>query len=161
MLKKVILASAMALSVAACANSSLLVERPNSSTYRSDSANIVYDNSTVEVDEENLTYTQKEMEEAFFGGDEPLFTKGDGMTVRYRYLAFDEGSQTTRYFAGPFAGGSKVVMEVDFVDPNGTVMSTVRGEGTVSGGFFGGSNKSGIQEAIEEVAEYAHTQFHN
>ncbi|MEM1132952.1 MAG: DUF4410 domain-containing protein [Pseudomonadota bacterium] len=160
-MKKLLFASALALTVSACANSSLLVERPNSSAYRSDSANIVYDNSTVEVDEENLTYTQKEMEEAFFGGDEPLFTKGDGMTVRYRYLSFDEGSQTARYFAGPFAGGSKVVMEVDFVDPNGTVMSTVRGEGTVSGGFFGGSNKSGIQEAIEEVAEYAHTQFHN
>lgn len=154
-------ASLSALALAACSNSSLLVERPNTSSYRTNFASINYDGSNVSVDDENIAYTQRKMEEAFFGGDTPLFDQGAGITANYRYLAFDEGSQVTRYLMGPIAGGSKVVLEVDFVGPDGDILATVRGEGTVSGGFFGGSNKSGIDGAIDEIAEYAAAQFHN
>lgn len=160
-MKRLFLASFSALALAACSNSSLLVELPNTSTYRTDTATIHYDESTVSVDDENVAYTQRKMEEAFFGGDTPLFEEGDGITVNYRYLTFDEGNQVTRYLVGPLAGGSKVVLEVDFVGPDEEVLATVRGEGTVSGGFFGGSNKSGIDGAIEEIADYAAAQFHN
>ena len=156
---KMVLASAAALALSACANSSLLVENPYSGDYRSSTAMVEYDNSTVTVDDDNISYTQEKMTDAFFGGDEPLFAEGQGLTVRYRYLSFDEGSQALRYLAGPIAGGSKVVLEVDFVGPGDEVLSTVRGEGTVSGGFFGGSNKSGIDKAIDEVAEYAAERF--
>ena len=81
------------------------------------------------------------------------------MTINYRYIAFDEGSQATRYSLGPIAGGSKVLLEVDFVGPDGETMSTVRGEGSVSGGFFGGSNKNDIQKAIKKIADYAAANF--
>lgn len=160
-MKKILFASLSALALAACSNSSLLVERPNTSAYRTSMATIQYDGSNVTVDDENVAYTQRKMEEAFFGGETPLFDEGDGITVNYRYLTFDEGSQVTRYLMGPIAGGSKVVLEVDFVGPDGEILSTVRGEGTVSGGFFGGSNKSGIDGAINEIADYAAAQFHN
>ena len=99
------------------------------------------------------------MEKEFFGGDAPLFHRGDGITVKYRYLGFDEGSQAARNFLGPIAGGSKILLEVDFIGPDGTLLSQVRGEGTVSGGFFGGSNKSGTDQAIKKVAEYAAANF--
>ena len=148
-------------STSACANSSLLVEEPNSSSYRTSTANIEYDKSSVAVDADNVAYTQQKMEEAFFGGDQPLFDKGQGLSVKYRYVAFDEGSRAARYLLGPIAGGSKIVLEVDFVNPDGTVLSTVRGEGTVAGGFFGGSNKTGIDKAIDEIADYAAAEFHN
>lgn len=160
MLKKLFVGAA-ALALSACANSALIVEKPNTSSYRAASAAITYDKSSVAVDAENVAYTQKKMEEAFFGGDTPLFEKGEGIGVRYRYVAFDEGSQAARYFLGPIAGGSKVLLEVDFIGPEGGVLATVRGEGTVSGGFFGGSNKSGIDKAIKEVANYAAAEFHN
>lgn len=158
---KGLFAAASALALAACSNSALLVERPNTSSYRTSTASIHYDGSNVTVDDENIAYTQRKMEEAFFGGDTPLFEQGEGITVNYRYIAFDEGNQVTRYLMGPIAGGSKVVLEVDFVGPDGEILSTVRGEGTVSGGFFGGSNKSGIDGAIDEVADYAAAQFHD
>jgi len=158
-MKKLLMASALALSVSACANSALLVERPNTSSFRTDLASISHGDSNVTVDDENIAYTQEQMEEAFFGGDSPLFTKGEGISITYRYIAFDEGSQAARYFLGPIAGGSKVLLEVDFSGPDGEVLSTVRGEGSVTGGFFGGSNKSGIKKAIEKVADYAAAEF--
>lgn len=160
-MKKIVFASVAALALSACANSSLMVEQPYSGSYRTASAMISADSSTVAVDEKNAEYTQRKMEEAFFGGDTPLFREGDGMSVVYRYLTFDEGSRLARYALGPIAGGSKVLLEVDFVGPDGTVMSTVRGEGTVAGGFFGGSNKTGIDKAINKVAEYASENFGN
>lgn len=156
---KIVMASAVALSLSACANSSLTVERPYTGGFRTASLTIEYDTSNVPVDQEDLDYTRDRMERAFFGGDEPLFTRGEGMRVRYRYIGFNEGSQALRYLTGPIAGGSRVVLEVDFIGANGEVLSTVRGEGSVSGGFFGGSNKSGIDKAIDEVAAYAADRF--
>lgn len=159
-MKKILLASAFALTLSACANSALIVEKPNTGSYRTSSALVQYGESNVAVDAENVAYTQKQMEEAFFGGDNPLFDKGDGITVTYRYIAFDEGSQVARYLVGPIAGGSKVLLEVDFSSPQGEVLATVRGEGSVSGGFFGGSNKSGIKKAIKKIADFAAAEFH-
>lgn len=160
-MKKILFACALALGLSACANSSILVERPNASSYRTDSATVVYDKSNVSVDEANIEYTRKKMEDAFFGGDKPIFVQGDGITVKYRYLSFDEGSRAARYLLGPIAGGSKIVLEVEFFDKSGTSLALVRGEGTVAGGFFGGSNKTGIDKAVDEIADYAQTEFHN
>ncbi len=63
--------------------------------------------------------------------------------------------------AGGITGGSRVVLEVDFLSPGREVLSTVRGEGSDSGGPLGGSNKTGIDKAINQVAEYASSRFHN
>ena len=158
-MKKIVFASVAALALSACANSSLMVEQPYRGDYRTASATVMPDANTVEVDADNTEYTTRKMEEAFFGGDSPLFTEGDGITVTYRYLTFDEGSQALRYLMGGLAGGSKVLLEVDFTGPDGTLLSKVRGEASVSGGFMGGSNKSGIDKAIDKIAEYASATF--
>ena len=158
-MKKVLFASALALALSACASGALTVETPNASDYRTDTATIVHDNSRVEVDENNLTYTEEKLAKELYEGEDAPFSKGDGLTIKYRYVGFDEGSRAARYLLGPFAGGSKIHLEVDFVSPAGEVLATVRGEGSVSGGFMGGSNKSGIDKAIKEVAEYAAKEF--
>lgn len=147
------------LAMVGCSNSALIVESANTSDYRTSSAEIAYDPRGVEIDQDNQDYTADKMSEALFGGDNPIFAEGDGMSVKYRYMAFDEGSQALRYLMGPIAGGSKVLLEVDFVDPSGNILATVRGEGSVSGGFFGGSNKSGIDGAIKKIAAYAEENF--
>lgn len=154
-----VLAALAAFALSACANSSLLVEQPNSSDYTTGSLRISHASDSIDVDEENLTYTQAKLEEELLGGDEPLFEAGEGMTVRWRYVGFNEGSRAGRYLTGGLAGGSKVTLEVEFVDPDGNVLAVVRGEGSVNGGFFGGSNKTGIDKAIEEIAEYAAREF--
>ncbi|MEM7701520.1 MAG: hypothetical protein AAF251_06240 [Pseudomonadota bacterium] len=158
-MKTVLFAATLAFAVSGCASSALLVEKPNSSSYRTSTAMVSYDGSNVPVDDDNVSYTQERMEKEFFGGDTPLFTEGEGITVKYRYIGFDEGSQAARYLLGPIAGGSKILLEADFIGPDGKLLSQVRGEGSVSGGFFGGSNKTGIDQAVEKIAEYAAANF--
>ena len=149
-------AAVAALSLSACASSVLTVEKPMAQRFTTPTATLVLDQGAgVSIDEDNRTYTEAKMRDAFFGGDSPIFTKGDGMTVRYRYVGFNEGSRAGRYLTMGLAGSSKIVLEADFVAPNGTVISTVRGEGEVRGGMLGGSNKSGIDKAVEEIADYA------
>ncbi len=148
-----------ALTLGACANSSLMVEQPYAGDQRFAMAQIVQADSTVDVDEDNSSYTARKLEEALFGGDTPLFTRGEGVDVRWRYVTFNEGSRAGRYLTGGLAGGSKIVLEVEFVDQSGTVLSTVRGEGSVSGGIGGGSNKTGIDKAVEKVVDYAGEKF--
>lgn len=158
-MKSIVFAAFITASLSACANSALTVEQPSTVAYKTQSAMVVAGDSTVGVDVENAAYTQRKMEDAFFGGDTPLFQRGDGITVRYRYMAFEEGSQVGRYLTAGIAGGSKVVLEVQFIRPDGTVLSVVRSEGTVAGGFFGGSNKTGIDKAVKKAADYAVATF--
>lgn len=158
-MKRVVFAAVAALSLSACASSVLTVEQPYAGQARYQQAQLVYDDSSVSVDADNLEYTREHMKEAFFGGESPIFTEGDGMTVRWRYVGFNEGSRVGRYLMPGIAGGSKIVLEADFVDANGAVMSTVRGEASVGGGFAGGSNKTGIDKAVKEIAEYASAKF--
>ncbi|WP_305096485.1 hypothetical protein [Croceibacterium aestuarii] len=157
---RLIFAAAAALTLSACANSALTVEQPAASGFRTESVRIERDpQMAVSVDPENLAYTQSELEKAFFGGDDPLFDRGSGMTVRYRYVGFNEGSRLGRYLTAGLAGGSKVVLETEFIAPDGRVLGTVRGEGEVRAGFAGGSNKTGIDKAIKRIAEYAAVNF--
>lgn len=156
---RVIFVAILAFIISGCASSALMVEQPKAGSFRTSSAEVVYDGSNVPVDDDNVTYTQERMEKEFFGGDSPLFAKGDGITVKYRYIGFDEGSQATRYLLGPIAGGSKILLEADFLGPDGEMLAQVRGEGSVNGGFFGGSNKSGIDQAVRKIAEYAAANF--
>lgn len=158
-MKNYILAIFAALSLSACASSVLTVEKPYAGQQRFSAATLTYDESSVPVDTDNLSYTQRKLDQALFGGTSPLFQRGNGLTVRYRYVGFNEGSRVGRYLAPGIAGGSKIVLETDFVAPDGTVMATVRGEGEVRGGFLGGSNKTGIDKAVREIADYAARHF--
>jgi len=160
-MQKVVLTALViaSLGLGGCASSVLTVEKPHVGSERFSSAELVYDQSSVPVDQNNLDYTKEKMEAALFAGDSPIFTRGSGLTIRYRYVGFNEGSRVGRYLLPGIAGGATVILETDFVARDGTVLATVRGEGEVGGGFAGGSNKSGIDQAIEEIAAYAAREF--
>ena len=158
-MKNHVFAIVASIALSACASSVLTVEKPYSGAERYSSAELKYDQSSVPVDENNLSYTQRKLDQALFGGKSPIFKRGQGLTVRYRYVGFNEGSRVGRYLLPGIAGGSKIVLEADFVNSEGAVLATVRGEGAVAGGFFGGSNKSGVDKAVSEIADYAARNF--
>jgi hypothetical protein len=158
-MKKVAFALSCALLLSACAGSLLTVEQPYTGSQRYEAAQLEYDDSSVPVDQNNIDYTTRAMDAALFDGETPIFRRGDGITVRYRYVGFNEGSRVGRYLTAGIGGSSKVLLEADFVGPNGTLLARVRGEGSVSGGLFGGSNKTGIDKAVEEIADYAARTF--
>ena len=148
-----------AFSLGGCANSVLTVEQPYVGNQQYAYAEIQAADSSVEIDDDNRDYTARKLNEAIFGGAKPIFVEGSGLTLRWRYVGFNEGSRFGRYMTAGIAGASKVVLEVEFVDQSGEVVSTVRGEGSVSGGIGGGSNKSGIDKAVQKIAEYAESKF--
>ena len=158
-MKNFVFAIVASVALSACASSVLTVEKPYAGQQRFSTATLAYDQSSVPVDADNLGYTQRKLDQALFGGASPIFQRGAGLTVRYRYVGFNEGSRVGRYLAPGIAGGSKIVLETDFVAPDGTVMATVRGEGEVRGGFLGGSNKTGIDRAVRDIADYAARHF--
>lgn len=99
------------------------------------------------------------MQEAFFEKD-AAFSHGRGLTVRYRFVGFDRGSRMSRYFLGGLAGGeAEMVLEAEFVAPDGKVLAKVQSQGRVNGGFFGGSSNSAIDGAVKEIRDYAVANF--
>src|SRR5688500_4005821 len=150
----------VALPLSACATSHLLVERPPTTSTRVGSVTLVYDEPVSGIPDTAATYVQRKMEEAFFGGDEAFFTRGSEMTVRYHFVGFDRGSRIGRYMLGPLGvGEAQMVLEAEFVAPDGTVLAVVRGQSDVRGGFFGGSYTTAIDKAVREIRRYAVANF--
>jgi hypothetical protein len=160
-LKKILSAVALAtamVALSACASSNNIVLAPNSTNYTSPAVALVYDNATVQVEDKKVALLGKYLEEALFDAD-PAFAKGQGLTIKYGFIGYDEGSQAMRYLAGPLAGGAKMVIVAEFFDPNGKSLAKIQSEGTVSGGFFGGDSDSAIKGAAKKIAKFAEENF--
>lgn len=148
----------ISLAVSGCAGSSNLVVMPNTSEYRSGSVTLEYGGATVEAEDKGVSELKAYMEKAFF--EKGLFEKGEGLTVRYGFMTYDEGSQAARYFLGGLGGGeAKMVVGAEFYDNDGQLLAKIQSEGRLSGGFFGGDASSAIEAAAKEVAEFAAANF--
>jgi hypothetical protein len=159
--KRFVLAAAVAAAsfgLSACASSNNIVLAANSTNYKSSQVALVYDNATVKVEDKKVALLNKYLEEALFDS-KAVFTKGDGLTIKYGFIGYEEGSQAMRYLAGPLAGGAKMVVVAEFFDPNGKSLAKIQSEGTVSGGFFGGDSDSAIKGAAKKIAKFAEENF--
>lgn len=151
--------AAAGLVLAGCAGSSNLVMSPNRTAYKAQAASLVYDGGTVNVEDKATAELQQYMQQAFFEKG-VNFGRGNELTVKYGFMAFDEGSQAKRYFLGPIGGGeAKMVVGAEFFDAAGNSLAKIQSEGRLSGGFFGGDASSAIKKAAEEVAAYAKANF--
>lgn len=160
-MKKIVWAAALAAAsfgVSGCASSNNIVLAPNSTHYTSSNVSLVYDNATIKVEDKKVELLNKYLEEALFNSD-AAFAKGDGLTIKYGFIGYDEGSQAMRYLAGPLAGGAKMVIVAEFFDPAGNSLAKIQSEGTVAGGFFGGDSDSAIKGAAKKIAKFAEENF--
>lgn len=149
----------LALPLAGCGASHLIVEQPNRSAVRAQAIALKYDDSITGVPQSASDYVQRKMEEAFFGKN-AAFTRGQDITVRYGFVGFDKGSRLGRWALGSFGvGEAQMVIQAEFLDPQGTVLARVRSEGEVGAGFFGGSANTAIDKAVAEIRQYAVTHF--
>ncbi|MEO7178507.1 MAG: DUF4410 domain-containing protein [Allosphingosinicella sp.] len=157
---KLALAILVAVPLAGCASSHLIVEQPSHAELRAGSAKLVYDDTTTGVSNSASTYVQKKMEAAFYGGDKPRFVRGEELTVKYHFVGFDKGSRVGRYMLGPLGvGEAQMILEAQFFDPSGTMVAVVRGQSAVRGGFFGGSANTAIDKSVKEIRDYAVEHF--
>jgi hypothetical protein len=160
-LKKLLSAAALAaasFALSACASSNNIVLAANTTNYQSSNVALVYDNATVKVEDQKVALLNKYLEEALFDKD-AVFAKGEGLTIKYGFIGYNEGSQAMRYLAGPIAGGAKMVIVAEFLDPAGKSLAKIHSEGSVSGGFFGGDSDSAIKGAAKKIAAFAEENF--
>ena len=156
---KIMFALALSVSVSACASSALMVDQAPTAEYRAQTAKLEYQPSTVGVEDNTQTYLQSAMRNALVDGPNAVFSSGDELTVRYRFVGHDEGSRVGRWLTAGLAGGSKTYIEAEFIDRSGVTVGRVRSEGAVGMGVFGGSAKSGIDGAVKKIAQYATSTF--
>jgi len=149
----------LAMPLIGCGASHLIVEQPNRSSVRAQALDLQYDNTVTGVPQSASVHVQQKMEEAFFGKNAP-FARGRDITIRYRFIGYDKGSRIGRYFLGAMGvGEAQMVLEAEFVDPQGNILSRIRSEGEIGAGFFGGSSNSAINKAVKEIRQYAVTHF--
>jgi hypothetical protein len=157
---KIAAAIFVAIPLAGCASSHLIVERPASGVLHADTVTLTYEETSTGVSPSSVAYLQHKMDEAFFGGRTTYFHHGDGLTVRYRFVGYDRGSRLGRYALGTFGvGEAQMVLEATFTDASGTVLAVVRGQSAVRAGFFGGSANTAIDKAVNEIRDYAVQHF--
>ena len=146
--------------VAACASSSNLILTPNTSSYRTTTATLIYGGGTIDVEEDSVKELKHYMREEFFLERDPLFSEGPGMRVEYGFMQFDEGSQAARYFLGFVGGGdAEMVVRVRFYDPDGNLLAEIQPTGRVSGGLLGGDAGSALRNIAIETATFAEQNF--
>ncbi len=86
---------------------------------------------------------------------------GKELTLKYRFIQFQEGSQFERWFWGGIgnAGEGSITCEVLFLDPAGAEVAKIQSEGRIGSGFFGGSIHDALGKMGEEVGKYTVQHF--
>ncbi|HXG52541.1 MAG TPA: DUF4410 domain-containing protein [candidate division Zixibacteria bacterium] len=116
-------------------------------------------NSTVSVPADVKSTFHQKLEDYLYA--ENAFEKGKELTIRYRFIQFDPGSQFTRWFWGGIgnAGEGSLTVEARFYDTAGNELATIQSEGRIGSGFFGGDFSFAVDKAAEKIAEYAKVNF--
>lgn len=158
-MKNAIALLSLAALLSACTSTTLAVEQPLTANVRADAVNLQFvSGSPNSVSDEAAAYLQRRMEREFFAG--PIaFRRGSDITIRYGFAGYDEGSRFGRWLTAGLAGEAKMVIQAEFVDSSGAVLSRVRSISTQRRGVYGGSHNSAIDEAVEEIALYAAANF--
>lgn len=159
MKRAIVLALTCAVMLPACSSSGLSVENQPSAAYRASTASLQYLPPAVSVEEASQAYLREKMNAELVSGPDAVFGSGSDITIRYQFVGHNEGSRVGRWLTAGIAGGSKTYVVAEFLNSAGTVIGKVRAEGTVGGGFAGGSAKSGIDGAVKQIAKYARETF--
>ncbi len=128
--------------------------------------NIIESEHAVAADADTKEHFRTTLSNMLYGtDDEPgTFKKGDGLTIKYRFLQAEKGKQFTRWLVGDASEGARggLTVEVVFLDRTGAELGRIRAEGSVTAGApFGGPWIFAIEFAAQEIAEYTEAHFTN
>lgn len=118
------------------------------------SVSIVRDRDCVNVCEDVKCTFEKQLSKKLFS--DGVLQNGPGVTLKYRFIQYNEGSRFSRYMWGGIgnAGEASVMIEVSYLDPQNNVLGKIQTEGRIGSGLFGGSSDNAIEKAADEVANY-------
>jgi len=149
------------LSLSACGTARTSVENLSEEMIHARTIRIMPGEHTVYVPTRTHSQFAEDLAEELYEKIE--FGYGDGVTVRYRFTGFDEGSRVSRFMFGGIgnAGESSIIISSDFIDQNGQILATIRTEGRIDSGFMGGGMSSALERAAEDIADYARANFYS
>lgn len=113
---------------------------------------------TVEIPPNARLYFEKRLNDYLFEKTSG-FTPGDALTLRYRFIQFDEGNRALRYLIGFGAGKGKMTAEITFLDKEQKELGKISVEGEIIMGVFGGDFDAAISAAAKKVADYTIKTF--
>ena len=93
--------------------------------------------------------------------EELKFNEGSDLTIAYRFIQYNPGSQLSRWFWGGIgnAGEGTLTIEARFLDPNKKELAKIQSEGKIGSGFFGGTMDLALDKAATEIGEYTARNF--
>ena len=144
----------LTISLAGCGASKLLVLEPLELSGDIDGITIKQDKNTVGVPEKVVAYFNKKLHKKLY--EELKYKKGKSVTLRSRFISYNEGSRLARYMLAGIgnAGEASLTVAVDFLDNNGKVIGKIQVEGKISSGIGGGSSYSAIDKVINNILDY-------
>lgn len=147
--------------LAACGSSQTYVVKQPLQRTPFETAKLVQEADQQPVAHEYTLALPKAMTKQFFDGKGAFKEGDDGLQVKYRFVSFDPGKRHQRWLSGGIGGWGEgaAVVEVWFEDANGTELSRIKVEGTISAGAGGGSEIGAIERAAEQAAQYAFANF--
>jgi hypothetical protein len=142
-----------------CGAGKTLVMEPPTSKKSVRSVEIVQGKCTVEVPEEVVKTLETKLSELLY--KEGGYTNGPELTITYRFLQCNPGSQLSRWFWGGIgnAGQGSLTVEATYTDPSNKQLCKIQCEGVISSGAFGGDFSFAVEKAANEIAEYTKKNF--
>lgn len=137
-----------------CGAGKITVLDPINAEEKAQSIRLKQDTHNVAVEKEKIEYFETQLKEKLY--KELGKTEGDDITIKYRFVKFDEGSRFTRYLLVGLgnAGEGSLIIEFTFFNRKGIEIGKVSSEGKISAGFGGGSIDSAIDFAVKAITEY-------
>jgi hypothetical protein len=153
---------ALAVTISACASGATTVLAPPSAATQAtfNTLKIESGTDTVSIPVDARAHFEKRLNEYLLTATPPTkFAPGNDLTLRYRFIQFEEGSRALRYLIGFGAGKGKMTAEITFLDAQGKEVAKINVEGEISMGFLGGDFDMAISQAAREVADYTIKNF--
>lgn len=149
----------MLLTLTACGAGRTLVVAPGEGDVRVSTMAIQSAKANVNVpDSVEQTFRNELSKKLYKSGG---FSQGDQLTLRYRFIGFEEGSRLKRWLIGGLgnAGEASIVVQVGFYQAE-KQLSQIQVEGKIGSGMYGGSVSSAVKKAANEAASYALQTYH-
>ena len=153
-----IVGAAIALAtLAACANGTTMVTNaPSVERPAFQAAQVEAAQHAVEGDAEQIALFETKLREGLAAAG---FADGPGLTLRYRLIQYERGSQALRYVVGLGVGRGSLTFEVTYLDQAGSELGRVNVGGDISGGLLGGGFGEATTKAAQEAVDYAAQNF--
>ncbi len=158
MIKTHILLSLLVVSLlSGCGTARIVATDQPQVRYASSNINIIRNNSAIQIPSDASSYFDEKLKEELMKN----FSSGNDLTLKYRFISFQEGDRLKRYISGGIGnwGEAAVIIEAEFFDNQGNKLGEIQIDGKISSGIFGGGINYALDRIVTELSNYVFSNF--